>query len=129
MVILPYRSSICYHCVTYDVSYVCVCVLGMDGLREKLRKSPELDDFTSYAISVVLFQWNYLSSYSSAHHFYISPVLQILCITDCWFLLRTFLVDCDHIGQRKVEMVHDRNRIVQCLGYLHAEADPDRIIL
>jgi len=37
------------------------------------------------------------------------------------------LVDCDHRCNRKRKFAHDR--IGRCLGYLYAEADPDRNIL
>jgi len=35
--------------------------------------------------------------------------------------------DCDHKCNKKWKKVHDS--IGLCLGYLHAEADPDRTIL
>jgi len=38
------------------------------------------------------------------------------------------LVDYDHIVQQKWKMAYDRAG-QQCLGYLHAEADPDHTIL
>jgi len=34
-------------------------------------------------------------------------------------------VNCDHIVQQKVEI----SKIRRCLGYVHAEADPDHIML
>jgi len=50
-------------------------------------------------------------------------VTRVCCVVH----LSITLVDCDHIVQQKWRSAHDG--IGRCLGYLHAEANPDHSIL